>query len=95
MPMTLSTSPDQVYTNGRLVVDEDMAFDILEMIENRRVLTLIIRADLRVAGYTDAAKHLTDRLNRLRHLTKRVNALILEKGWGDLPDGGMGDDPDQ
>ena len=81
-----STSPDTVYTNGRLVVDEDMAYDILEMIENRRVLTLIIRADLRAAGYDDAAKHLTERLNRLRHLSKRINALILEKDWGDPQD---------
>jgi hypothetical protein len=79
-----STSPEPVYTNGRLVVDEDMAFDIIEMIENRRVLTLIIRADLRASGFEDAAQHLTERLSRLRHLSKRVNALILEKNWGDL-----------
>jgi hypothetical protein len=81
--MTTSTSPDPVYTNGRLIVDEDMAFDIIEMIENRRVLTLIIRADLKANGYDDAAKYLTGRLNRLRHLAKRVHSLMAEKGWGE------------
>ena len=91
--MTISTSADPVYTNGRLVVDEDMAFDIMEMTENRRVLTLIIRSDLRANGYEDAAKHLTGRLNRLRHLSKRVTSLMAEKNWGEY--GPEDIDPDE
>ena len=78
---TTSTS-DRRFDNGRLIVDEDMAFDLLEMIENRRVLTLIIRADLRDAGFTEAAEHLTRRLNRLRYLRKRLDYLVADKGWG-------------
>jgi len=82
---TTSTSANP-YTNGRLVVDEDMAFDILDMIENWRVMTLIMRASLIDLDHKEAATDLTTRLNRLRFLRKRIEKLCAEKGWGEALD---------
>ena len=95
--MTRSTSgrTSTEYTNGRLVVDEDMAFDLLELLEHRRVTLLLIRADLRDEGLTSAADHITKRLGRLRRIAKRIERLCEEKDWGTYTDRTIQDDAEE
>lgn len=95
--MTRSTSgrTSTEYTNGRLVVDEDMAFDLLELLENRRVTLLLIRADLRDEGLPNAADHITKRLGRIRRITKRIERLCEEKDWGSYIDKGIQEDAEE
>lgn len=81
--MTASTSTDREYTNGRLILTEEMAFDILEAVEAKRVQTLLLRAELREQGLDDATAYLTQRLRRWRRISSRILRLADEKEWGD------------
>lgn len=86
MVMT-SSSPEPVYTNGRLRIDADMAFDILDAVKQLQARFVVTRAECRDEGLLEAAGYYDERLKRLDRLRRRVNALVVEKDWGAPDDG--------
>lgn len=72
---------------GRLIVDSDMAWDLLDMFALSRIHYLTARHDLEGEGGLQPAVEFYDgKLKRLHYLRKRVKSLILEKEWGDPPE---------
>lgn len=82
-----SATPDRVYTNGRLIVDEEMAFDLEALLRLERLRLLDLRAEMADAGIGDGVTFYDKRLARLRRLRKRLDALMTEKDWGVVEDG--------
>lgn len=82
-----SATPDPVYTNGRLVVDEEMAFDLESLLRLERLRLLEVRGEMADAGVQDGVALYDKRLLRLKRLRKRLTALMEEKDWGVTEDG--------
>ncbi len=82
--MTLTSGEPPVYSNGRLILDEEMALDLESLLRLERIRLLESRSDLIAAGLagTPAVKHFDERLTRLKKLRKRLDALMEEKSWG-------------
>lgn len=92
MTMTsISPTPEPRYTNGRLVVSEQEAYDIDEAIADLRIRLVKARGELLDEfGPGEAVRFYDDRLRRLKRIRKRLERLSDEKEWG-LSDVGIGD----
>lgn len=81
-----STSTDHEYTNGRLILGQDDAFDLLDAMRGERLRLLVARGEMADERNTAAVAFYDQRLKRLQRVRRRIVRLVIEKEWGTVED---------